>query len=110
VGVQTAQLLETILAAKPHPEMGCRSCLGILRLARNYPHQRVEAAAQRAVRLRACSYQSLKSILEHQLDRLPLPGPDSAGEASTPLTPPHSNIRGAGYFDSASESDPFTIH
>ena len=33
IGPNTAQLFERILNEKPHPEMGCRSCLGIIRLA-----------------------------------------------------------------------------
>ena len=32
VGPQTAALVEAILASRPHPEQGYRSCLGILRL------------------------------------------------------------------------------
>jgi len=32
-GSHTARLFERILAEKPHPEMGYRSCLGIIRLA-----------------------------------------------------------------------------
>lgn len=32
-GPATAQVVEQILASKPHPEMGYRSCLGIIRLA-----------------------------------------------------------------------------
>ncbi len=106
VGPATAQLVETILAHKPHPEMGYRSCLGILRLAGEYPHDRVEAAAQRALRLHAASYQSLKSILEKQLDRLPVKDP----ACSAPSTPPHSNLRGAGYFGLDSEPEPPAIH
>ena len=33
IGPHTAQLFERILDDKPHPEMGYRSCLGIIRLA-----------------------------------------------------------------------------
>ena len=44
IGPYTGQLVEAILAAKPHPEMGYRSCLGILRLAKTYPAERMEAA------------------------------------------------------------------
>ncbi|MBV9306909.1 MAG: transposase [Acidobacteriaceae bacterium] len=36
VGPATAQVVEAILSAKPHPEMGYRSCLGILRRAQTY--------------------------------------------------------------------------
>jgi transposase len=94
VGPSTAALFEQILASKPHPEMGYRSCLGILRLAKQYSMARLEAAAHRAVHLRACSYQSVKSMLERQLDRLPVE------ETPAPRTPlAHDNLRGAGYFD-----------
>jgi len=62
-------VVERILASKPHPEMGFRSCLGILRLAKQYSSERMEAAAERALLLNACSYQSLKSMLARGLDR-----------------------------------------
>ena len=84
--------------------MGYRSCLGILRLAKTYPVERMEAAARRALRARAYSFQSINSILKNQLDRLPLP--------DDPLVQPavdHDNIRGADYFDSAPETDPPVI-
>ena len=42
-------LFERILADKPHPEMGYRSCLGIIRLADQYSPARMEAAAERAL-------------------------------------------------------------
>ena len=41
----TAEMVEKILEAFPHPEMGYRSCLGIIRLGQRYPATRVEAAA-----------------------------------------------------------------
>ena len=94
VGPFTAQLFEKIMAAKPHPEMGFRSCLGVLRLSQQYSMTRVEAAARRAVTLRACSYQSVKSILQRELDRLPLDAP-----AIERPSIDHPNIRGAEYFD-----------
>jgi hypothetical protein len=41
----------------------------------------------------ACSYQSIKSMLERGLDRQPL-------ETSAPRPPlEHDNLRGAAYFD-----------
>ena len=49
IGPNTARLFERILNAKPHPEMGYRSCLGIIRLPQQYSAQRVEAAAERAL-------------------------------------------------------------
>jgi len=93
-GTNTAQLFERILNAKPHPEMGYRSCLGIIRLVQQYSAQRMEAAAERALLAKACRYQSLKSILKNSLDKLPLSPPQPG---SPPLT--HDNVRDAEYFD-----------
>jgi transposase len=92
-GPHTARLFERILAEKPHPEMGYRSCLGIIRLAEQYSAARMDAAADRALRTGACRYQSVKSILKNSLDQQPLTEPQTL-----PPPPPHDNIRGAGYF------------
>ncbi|MGH9455943.1 MAG: hypothetical protein ACRD2O_18475, partial [Terriglobia bacterium] len=56
--------------------------------------ERLEAASQRAVTTGACSYHSVKSILERSLDRQAL-------ETPPPSLPPlvHENLRGASYFD-----------
>jgi transposase len=94
VGPSTAQVVEAILTNKPHPEMGYRSCLGILRLAKTYSPQRLEAASQRALQLQAFSYQSLRSILKNSLDRQAVPVSEDH-----PSGPVHENIRGAGYYD-----------
>ena len=93
IGPHTARLFERILAEKPHPEMGYRSCLGIIRLAEQYSAGRMEAAADRALRAGAYRYQSVKSILRNSLDQQPL-----SEDPSLPPPPPHDNIRGAGYF------------
>src|SRR5438445_269913 len=93
VGPATAQLFAAILESKSHPEMGYRSCLGILRLGQRYSNERVEAAAVRALATGACSYQSVKSMLERGLDRQPLESP----APRPPLA--HDNLRGAAYFD-----------
>src|SRR5580700_8634953 len=91
IGPQTAQLFDRILADEPHPEMGYRGCLGLIRLAEKHSPKRMEAAAQRALLTGACSYQSVKSILQHSLDALPVEKP------TAPATPParHDFIRGA---------------
>jgi transposase len=104
VGPVTGQLVEAILAAKRHPEQGYRSCLGILRLAKMYPVERMEAAAQRCLRARAYNFQSMDSILKNQLDRLPLAGDPPSGPVVD-----HDNIRGADYFDLPPETDPPAI-
>jgi hypothetical protein len=94
VGPFTAQVVEHILASYPHPEMGYRSCLGIIRLGQRYPLGRVEAAAQRMLLANAVSYKSMDSILRRGLDQQPL----SCTTAPTQPTTAHDNIRGAQYF------------
>jgi transposase len=95
IGPATAQLVERILAGNRHPEQGFRSCLGIIRLGDKYSHARVEAAARRAIALKACSYQSLKAILQNNLD-------GHAHESAPEPTPPidHPNLRGPDYYQS----------
>jgi transposase len=105
IGPHLGELVEAILATKRHPEMGFRSCQGILRLAQTYPAARLEAAAQRAFRARAYNCESMVSILKNNLDRLPLPGDPPIRQVIE-----HDNIRGADYFDSPPETDPPVIH
>jgi transposase len=92
-GPAAAQLVEEILASRPHPEQGYRSALGIIRLGDRYGTDRVEAACARALHLRAFSYRSVESILKHSLDRQPLP--DVPNPRSHPR---HHNVRGAPYY------------
>src|SRR5437016_2064292 len=94
IGPQSAALVQAILADRPHPEQGYRSCLGILRLAKRDGPARLEAACTRAVAVDARSYRHVDSILKHGLDRLAPPAP------SPPLTlpPVHEPLRGRAYY------------
>lgn len=92
-GPATGQLIGEILARRRHPQQGFRSCLGILRLAKSYGDDRLEAACLRALRVGAASYKSIESILKHGLDRQPLPEP-----ASSQLPLEHDNVRGPKYY------------
>jgi len=95
IGPATRGLVQAILADRPHPEQGYRSCLGILRLAKHYGEQRLEAACSRALAAGARSYRHVDSILKHGLDRLP---------PALSLVPPrrptrtHENVRGSDYY------------
>jgi transposase len=96
IGIGTAALVEAILADRPHPEQGYRSCLGILRLAKRYGPVRLEAACTRAVAVRARSYRHVESILKRGLDRVPLPVRGTHEPAAAAA--PHENVRGADYY------------
>ena len=92
-GEATATLIEQLLATYPHPEHGYRACLGIMRLAKSYGDERLEAACRRAVAIGSYRYQSIKSILKNGLDRSELPTPPKERE---PIA--HANIRGPEYY------------
>jgi len=93
LGPSTRQLADEILRDRPHPEQGFRSCLGILRLAKRYGDDRVEAACRRALAVRARSYRHVESILKRGLDRA---APASPETGAPPLH--HENVRGRDYY------------
>jgi|RhiMethySRZTD1v2_1073278.scaffolds.fasta_scaffold39239_2 transposase len=93
VGPATAALCELILEKRSHPEQGFRSCRGILRLVRGFGVARLEAAASRAIEIGALTYGSVRSILDHKLDRHAEPKRPADG---APIL--HANIRGSRYY------------
>jgi transposase len=93
-GPATAELVEAIMANRPHPEQGYRSCLGIMRLSGRYPQPRVEAACRRALVIGARSYRSVESILAHGLETTPLP----TDEPSQDPPRQHEQLRGPSYY------------
>jgi len=93
IGPHTQSLIENVLNSRAHPQQGFRSCLGILRLAKGYGNDRLEAACRRAVAIGGTSYRSVESILKHNLDQKPLPDQSSK---NPPIE--HINIRGARYY------------
>ena len=93
IGPATAELVQKIISSRTHPEQAYRSCLGILRLEKHYPKQRLETAARRALKFGALSFRSLRNILSAGLDRL-----EDNDKSSEPLVPHHENIRGPRYY------------
>lgn len=93
IGTATSELVQNILKNSPHPEVGLRSCLGLVSLERRYSAVRLEAAASRALAIGGLSYRSVRSILDNGLDRLPV-----EPEATVNLPIQHANVRGARYF------------
>jgi transposase len=96
VSPAVAEVAETILRSRPHPEHGYRACLGLMRLVKSYDKERVSAACQRALAINGASYRSVESILKNGLDRLPLPSAQLALVVPEPVA--HENVRGADYY------------
>jgi len=94
IGDSTAQLVEKILDGRIYPEQGYRTCLGIIRLGQHYEPERMEAAAQRALRFNIRSYKSVRAILAAGLDR------QADGRECPHQVAPirHQNIRGREYY------------
>jgi transposase len=97
IGSHTEALVQALLESRPHPEQGYRSCLGILRLAKQHGPARLDAACARALAAGARSYRHVDSILKHGLDRLPLEGEPARPSAR----PVHANVRGPAYYKPA---------
>jgi len=93
IGPHTTDLVRAILSSRPHPQQGFRSCLGVLRLAKDYGDQRLEAACHRALAIGGTSYKSVASILKHNLEQRALPDPSTEDPSIS-----HKNIRGARYY------------
>lgn len=93
IGPATEALIIAVMARRPHPEQGFRTCLGILRLFRGLEATRVETVSLRAIEISALSYASVASILKHRLDRVT---PSTGSTDDPPLL--HENIRGSGYY------------
>ena len=91
VGPCTEALVTAILAHRPHPEQGFRTCLGILRLFRDLEPGRAEAVSARALQIGALTHKSVASILANRLGRRP-----DTGEPAAVVD--HANLRGPGYF------------
>ena len=93
IGPDCARVVERIMADRPHPEQGFRSALGIIRLGKAVGNERLEAACRRALHFNTCSYGSLKSILQNNLEAQPI-------EPDLPLLSPlHENLRGGPYYN-----------
>jgi transposase len=89
IGPETERLVTAVLDRYPHPALGFRSCLGILRLESRYGALRLEAASARTLRFGGASYKSVSHVLAAGLDREPL-----ALASSRPEPLFHENLRG----------------
>jgi transposase len=93
IGAGCAALVRWQMENRPHPEQGYRACLGLQRLARQYGHERLEAACMRAMTIHSPTYRSVNAILVSGTDRQPLPAKPT--QTSLPL---HDNVRGPDYY------------
>lgn len=99
-GAHVEEVVRRTLARYPHPEMGYRPVLGILRCAEKHGAARMDAACQRALSVAgslAPHRRYIEGILKRGLDRAPPPAPPAAPAA--PRSSAHEFVRGGSYFD-----------
>jgi transposase len=94
-GPAVGELVERLLQEKPHPEMGFKAGMGLIRLGKVHGPERLDAACRRALALRSHSYKTVKNILASGTDQLPLP----MDEDTRSTLRPHENVRGSTYYD-----------
>ena len=91
IGPNTEGLILAVLASRPHPEQGFRTCLGILRSYRGVETGRLEAVSARAVELGALNCKAVAALLARK-------SPATAGNEPPMALFDHTNLRGPGYF------------
>jgi transposase len=93
IGPRTGAMIEAIIQLSDHPDHAYRKCLGLLRLARSCGNDRLELACDRALKLQAIGYRSVKNILNKGIEAADIPGHSEASQ-----TVFHDNIRGSEYY------------
>jgi hypothetical protein len=66
-------VVEHVIRSKPHPEQGCPSALGLLRLNNRFGVARLEKACERAITIHSASYRTVKTRLKQPMEEAPLP-------------------------------------
>jgi transposase len=103
IGPGTRAVVQWQLENRPHPEQGYRACLGLLNLAKSYGEERLEGACRRALAIGSPTRKRIIAILKAKLDQHPELFP-AAQEAAPTTSRSHTNVRGAQYFRSTTDS------
>lgn len=91
-GPDVAAFIEALMVARPHPEQGYRSALGVMRLEHKCGAPRLNDACARALKVNALSYKSVESNLKHGLDQQQLRSEPPYARVV------HYNLRGPNYY------------
>jgi transposase len=94
IGASTSLYVQAMLNSKRFTEQTYNACLGLLRLARSYGPERIEAACTRALRGRTYNYRTIHNILSANLDKL-----EEKAAPDLFSLPAHDNLRGPNAFE-----------
>lgn len=93
IGENTVAALSTIMRRSEHVQQGFNAALGVLRLAKAFTPQRLEAACSRCIHYNTVNYRSLKAVLSQNLEKQPLPGKERNSNSADTSTLVHENLR-----------------
>lgn len=92
IGPRTLLVIQQMLSNRKYAEQAYKSCAGVLALAQKVGKERLENACERALVYDFVSIKILQSILDKDLDKVPI------NADCTPIIPLHPNIRGAANY------------
>lgn len=95
IGVNTHLAIQLLLSRRTYPAQAYKSCAGIIALAQKVGKDRMENACERAIEYDGISYTLIKSILDRELDRVPI----HDEIITSPSFIIHENIRGAANYN-----------
>jgi len=97
VGKSTSKLLQTIMDRKPHPEMGYRSCLGVMREFEKHKEKGMSEEQLDVIAAYALRYQEFRLA---QIKALLKTAPkEQEDEKALSLLNNHENLRGSSYYE-----------
>ena len=96
-GPSTGRVVESMLKAKPHPELAYRAVLGLLALQKKYGPERLEKACYVALHYNAPDRRFIDNLLRHHRENQELPL-SRQGDQHPAYASEHENLRGPGYY------------
>ena len=97
IGKHTSKLLQTIMERKPHPEMGYRSCLGVMRTFEK--HKEKGMSEEQLDEIAAYALHTQKFRLKQIKVLLVSPPKEPEADATLNLLSDHENLRGSSYYE-----------
>ncbi|MCJ7548234.1 MAG: IS21 family transposase [Anaerolineae bacterium] len=92
IGPETEQIIEKVLESRKYPPQAFKSCMGILALAKEHGHGRLNRACRRALSFGLYSLSGIRNILDRRLEE------ESSPELDLQLGE-HENLRGSAYYN-----------
>ena len=97
IGNETAKLFKKIMDSRPHPEMGFRTCMGIINTykkyqEKGYSEEHLEIISAIAIDERLFKVAQIRALLKSYKPQ------ESEDNSSLMALSSHKNIRGAEYF------------